>query len=113
MQALPAMALPDRHPPHQLAGEVSAFASGGSTNRLTTRPDRRPQPLPAPPGSARPVPRPQPRPQRSFATEQVVDIVVDMNGIANRNVIHAKPAHPFPPPAAARNGLRIARGKIV
>jgi hypothetical protein len=42
-----------------------------------------------------------------------VDIVVDMNGIANRNVIHAKPAHPFPPPAAARNGLRIARDKIV
>jgi len=25
----------------------------------------------------------------SYATRQVVDIVVEMNGIANRNVIHA------------------------
>jgi len=49
----------------------------------------------------------------SYSVEQVVNVVADMNGIANRNVIHAKPAHPFPPPAAARNGLRIARGKIV
>jgi hypothetical protein len=32
----------------------------------------------------------------SYATEQVVDIVVEMNGIANRNVIHANQRYHLP-----------------
>jgi hypothetical protein len=37
----------------------------------------------------------------SYATQQVVDLVVDMNGIANRNVIHATSSTGFPLLAAA------------
>ena len=43
----------------------------------------------------------------SYATEQVVGSVGEMNGIADRNVIHPNQQYRvFPPPAAAPNGSR-------